>query len=186
MKVYLSGPIERVAEDSELSWFDEAEKTLTGAGVEVFNPMKEGCNVLIDAGLGVRTTDDLAGDQLQATRLRANAEFLAIKKDVDQLSRFRALMNKLVDMDMNEVRKSDLVLVHISPAIAGGTAGEITLARHLNIPVVGFCPLDPCMVSGWCLAIADSIFTGPSAFKDAINEVIAEGHELALPGCLKC
>lgn len=179
MRAYLSGPIER-AHDNELNWFDTAELALKEKGFEVFNPMKDGCDILIQKyGLG----SDATGKPKDEIRTIANAEFLALRKDPKTLTKFRAIMNTLVDVDMQEIRKADIVMVHASPTISGGTAGEITLARHLNIPVVGFCPTDPCTVSGWVLACCDSLFVGPKAYKEALQEVIEHAKELSLvPG----
>ncbi len=185
MKVYLSGPIERVADDNELSWFDDAELKLSCAGLNPFNPMKEGCELLIKAGLAKTVTaleTETPTEFLHRRRLVANAEFGALKKNPDQLTRFRALMNILIEKDMYEVARSNAVLVHLSPAIAGGTSGEITLARHLGIPVVGFCPLDPCLVGGWNLGTPDFLFTGPKAYEEAINYIIDNQDVLAAPG----
>lgn len=161
MKVYLSGPIERVSADSELTWFNKAQQDFTNQEIDSYNPLKRGISYLRDKGLGKGLSD-----------LETNSEFLAIKKDPDKLQYFQELMRGLVKLDLYHIRTSDVMLVHVHPSISGGTAGEMTMAIHLGIPVIGFTTVDPCMNNGWVIACCDRLYHGPSAYEKAFDDVV--------------
>lgn len=164
MKIYLSGPIERA---DDFNWFQESEKIFCDYGHEVFNPMSIGCDLLIDQyGLG---NINLSRDN---QRVDANAQFMRLRKDPETFDQFRTIMNDMVELDMNEVRKCDVVLVNLTAIPSGGSAGEITLAKHLGIPVIGFCEVDPCLVSGWMVSCCTVLFVGPKAFSEAAITVL--------------
>lgn len=163
MKVYLSGPIERVKSDDDLGWFYHAQSDLNVSNIEVYNPLTRGVRYLRDKGLGKGLSD-----------LETNTEFLAMKKDPERIGQFAELMKGLVELDLYHIRTSDVMMVHVDPSISGGTAGEMTIAKHLGIKVIGFTTVDPCLNNGWVIACCDLLFHGPNAYKTALQTVIVE------------
>lgn len=143
-KIYLSGPIE-FAKDNGANWRELAEKRLLENDFLVFNPVTASDNVLskhdIDSVASYnKLKTEFDGD---VTRTKLN-RYINVTKD-------------FIKLDIHELRTSDMVLACINNVPSAGTAGEITLAKHLGIPVVAFIETDLKNVSGWLLGCVDFI-----------------------------
>lgn len=142
-KVFLSGPME-YAPDGGADWRTIAEARFTQAGFRVFNPCNISEEVLKPHGLDVPKYNEL-------------------KKTIDtnilDFAAYWSATQDIINVDLNELRTSDLVLAKVSKIASGGTSGELTLARHLGIPIVAFCedPIDT--VSGWVIGLSEHLFT---------------------------
>lgn len=142
IKVYLSGPMEYAA-DGGTGWREVAEKRLLEAGFDTFNPCRSSEGILRRANLGTPE------------------EYNQLKKSIQDnhkdRERYLDVTRQFIKLDLTELRTSHLVLVQVDRVASGGTAGELTLAHHLDIPVVGFCPGDIAQVSGWVLGCIDHL-----------------------------
>jgi nucleoside 2-deoxyribosyltransferase len=141
-KVFLSGPME-YAHDGGVDWRLVAEARFKEAGFRVFNPCNISEDVLKPHKLTVASYNKLK--KTINTNLHDYQHYVEATKDI-------------VEIDCDELRTSDFVLAKISKLASGGTAGELTLARHFGIPVAAFCddPLET--VSGWVLGLCPHIW----------------------------
>jgi nucleoside 2-deoxyribosyltransferase len=142
LKVYLSGPME-YAVDGGTGWREAAEKRLLEAGFDIFNPCRSSTRILHRAGLQ-------DPDQYNALKK-------SIQENFQDRERYLDVTRQFIELDLTELRTSHLVLVQVDRVASGGTAGELTLAHHLGIPIVGFCPGDITQVSGWVLGCIDHL-----------------------------
>lgn len=142
IKIYLSGPIE-YAIDGGISWRTTAESILHEAGIDTFNPCNSSEDILNENDL----TDVKEYNLLKRT----------IQTEPVHLAKYLKTTRDFIKLDLLELRTSHLILAHINDIPSGGTAGELTLARHLGIPVIGFCDGEISKVSGWVLGCVDHL-----------------------------
>lgn len=135
-KVYLSGPMEYAADGGE-GWREVAEQHLLLNNFDVFNPCKSSVRILEQNKL----TDAAHYNELKKTIQDNNIDY----------AKYLAVTKQFIVLDLLELRTSHIVLVKVDKTASGGTAGELTLAYHLGIPVVGFCTGEINEVSGWIL-----------------------------------
>lgn len=147
-KIYLSGAMEYVP-DGGADWRTRVEKTLGYADLEVFNPCTSGTDLLSRMGLDVDTYHKL--------KYGTESEF----------TRFQEITNVFIDLDLAELRTSHLVLAKLCAKGSGGTAGELTVARVLGIPVIAFCEDEISDVSGWVGTLPEKLFLGPDSERNA-------------------
>lgn len=152
MRVYLSGPIE-YAEDHGVNWRNKVKEALALVGdVELVDPCDSSLQLLAEHG--IESVDDYHG-------LKYGSQ--------DDQELFRAATRTLISHDVNEVRRSDLLFTKISHVASGGTSGEITLARFLDIPVIAFCEDNIQEVSGWVQSVPNMLFTGEDCLERTID-----------------
>lgn len=163
VRVYLSGPIEYSA-DHGANWREKAETELAKHGIQCFNPLRSSLAIL--RACGVSSIEEYS-------KLKHGTE--------DERRKFKAITNRLIDIDLQEIRTSHIVLAKISETFSGGTAGELTVSRFLNIPTVAFCDDDITKVSGWVQACPDCLFLGEDAADCAIQYVIETVDEIVMP-----
>lgn len=147
MRIYLSGPIE-YAEDHGVGWRDQVKEAFRGLDFQVIDPCDSSVQLLEICG--IKSVDDYH-------KLKYGSE--------DDQDLFREATQALINHDLEEVRKADLLFTKISHVASGGTSGEITLARFLNIPVVAFCTDNIQEVSGWVQSVPDLLMVGPDSLK---------------------
>lgn len=113
--VYLSGAIAS-AEDKGARWRFEITPHLCGLGYEVFNP------VLDQPRLSGISRDEIA------------------KRKISDYASYQEACRKIVDIDLSVLKQSNLVICKLDePALTStGTAGELTLAYHLKIPILAW------------------------------------------------
>jgi nucleoside 2-deoxyribosyltransferase len=145
VKVFLSGPIEHEADDGR-GWRSRVQTELLAQGYDVFNPLDSSDKILSDCNV------------------KSAQEYNQLKKDIhvyENLVKYREITRHFVDIDLYELRTSHIVLAKVSAVASGGTAGELTVARMLDIPVVAFCNEPLQTVSGWVLSVPDVLFHPP-------------------------
>lgn len=157
-KVYLSGPIEN-AQDNGVGWREELAPKLKDLGFDIFNPI------------------DASDPILNRFMFKSVAEYNQAKSNENLYGLYIAATDAFIQLDMDEVRTSDILLVFLSKTFSAGTAGEVTLAKHLNIPVIGFLDTNTKVsdISGWTLGCIDEIYN--TSF-DAINSVLKHAAQL--------
>jgi nucleoside 2-deoxyribosyltransferase len=159
LKVYLSGPME-YAHDNGHEWRELAERQLAETGLFTsFNPCTSSQSILT------------------AANFRDITEYKELKRTIQtkyrDRERYISTTRQFIKLDLHELYTSDIVLALVNKVSSGGTAGEITLAHYLGIPVVGFCPDDISQVSGWVLGCVDHL-------SFPINNAISTPLELAI------
>ncbi len=134
-KVYLSAAIEW-APDNGIGWREVAQETLHKLGYDVYNPATDEEALLAPHGLA---------DSKALTRLKFT-----------DLDKFQVCIKKIIDYDIDVLLESDLVLLYLDSHFSGGSAGEITLARHFKIPVIAIVNKSNLVpISGWMLGCCD-------------------------------
>jgi hypothetical protein len=90
--------------------------------------------------------------------------------DPDQ---FRATVRRIIAQDLNILsNKTDYVICSWEESCTrgGGTHGELTLARHLNLPVYLVTHLPLKEISGWILGCADLILPNFSELRVSLEK----------------
>jgi hypothetical protein len=156
VRIYLSGPIE-YAEDHGVGWRNEVKKAFEGSNIQIIDPCDSSDRLLAFHGI------------------ESVADYHQLKYGTDdEQERFRFATQSLIDFDLEEVRKADLLLTKISQVASGGTSGEITLARFLNVSILAFCTDEIKEVSGWVQSVPDFLFIGPESFNEALELVTSQ------------
>lgn len=166
LKVYLSGAME-YSPDGGISWRQAAQKFLLDNGFEVFNPCESSEVILHNNGC------------------ESVEEYNVLKTEIDEVAwkrkKYLKITRKFVHLDLLELRTSDIVLVQISDKASGGTAGELTVAYMLDIPVIGFTEGNLSDTSGWVLACVDNCEEKCSLDR-ALRTVISMRDSLSVAG----
>jgi nucleoside 2-deoxyribosyltransferase len=160
MRVYLSGPIEYAA-DGGKGWRNQLKERFAGSDFVLVDPCDSSLPILQRSGL-------VSVNEYH--RLKQNFEAYPSNKQI-----FHSATRNLIDHDINEVRKADLLFAKISETASGGTSGELTLAYFLGIPIIAFCEEDLSTVSGWVQSLPRSLFTGEEALEKAIDSLFLFG-----------
>jgi len=148
-RVYLAGAIEH-APDGGSEWRARMSQFLLQAlGLEVFNPCVEEHSLLNP-------------DEKHNFRAWKNSD----------PERFRRIVRRFVDNDLAHLTRDTLFVVCLWDEYAGrgaGTAGELTVAYLLRIPiyVVQGCPMDS--IPSWILACASEILPDFSSLQDFLR-----------------
>jgi hypothetical protein len=148
-RVYLAGAIEH-APDGGREWRDLMSQFLVQAlGFDVFNPCVEEHSLL---------------------KPDEKHNFRTWKKSDPE--RFRRIVRRFVDNDLAHLTRDTLFVVCLWDEYANrgaGTAGELTVAYLLRIPIylVQGCPMDS--IPGWILACASEILPDFSSLQDFLR-----------------
>jgi nucleoside 2-deoxyribosyltransferase len=142
-KVYLSGPIES-SPDSGSGWRQVAQERLEAFGYTVFNPVIASGPLLKEYGF-------LDHDDYRKTKMLIQDSFVAFQQ-------VKRVTEAFIKQDLEELKSSDLVLVYMDKHFSGGTAGELTVAKDLGIPVIACCHEELSNISSWMLACTDYVF----------------------------
>ena len=151
-RVYLAGAIEH-APDKGKGWRAELEDFLRKRNWHVFNPCTEEAFLLSPEEKG----------------------HLREWKQSDT-ERFRKVIRKFVDNDVKALSERTAFVVALWDCYAArgaGTAGEITLAYFLGIPVFLVCQCPLPEVPGWILACATEIYSDWESLKRRLAEMPA-------------
>lgn len=142
------------APDGGKNWRLIADRTLRELGYQVYNPASDEQQVLEPFGL------------------KSAEEFLALKKDPLTYGRFREVMKRIIDYDLQKLGQADAVLAKLDRTLSGGTAGEVTVMRWiLNRPVYAVVsPDDLPHISGWLGACLSHIFKDLDTALDYIKK----------------
>lgn len=136
MKIYLAGGMEFAGENGK-QWREIATRELESSGHKVFNPYTSENSILHRHGFST------------------HQEFHHAKvANVDTFDDYIRGMTEIIDYDLAELSNSDVVLAWLDESCIGGAAGELTLARYLDIPILPVLaqPVNLEKIPGWCLA----------------------------------
>lgn len=149
--VYLAGAIEH-APDGGKQWREELARFVEERlGLPVFNPC------------------------VQEAGLLTPEEKLHLRSwKVTDPERFRGVIRRFVDNDLKHLLTATEFVICFWDEFAAkgaGTAGEVTLAYHANIPVYLVCGVPTERVPGWILACATEIFVDFSSLKHRLQQL---------------
>lgn len=160
-KIYLSGPIE-FATDGGVGWRKIATDYLRAKGFEVFNPIESSLELLNSVGINsVQEYNDLK--KMAAT-------------DSSLMDKYIEATRLFIDYDIKQLKSSDIVFALLDKTASGGTAGELTVARDICLPVIALANKNEMIqMSAWVFScVNEIIWFNPETFAIEFSEALED------------